>query len=162
MNSILSIDLFSMYVLFSQYSSCDNTLENCFFQISCYSRAYVRIIYEKTKGQVSLGPLLGKQNIQAKEVYWVHRGDLGGRPTRSSGKLATKWHGLQETAQYSKEIAIFTELKARLDDEKAVIYKASSHSWTVCDYPMTTSVLKLSLLKSGKRKNWLILDVRTC
>ena len=67
-----------------------NTLENCFFQISCYSRAYVRIIYEKTKGQVSLGPLLEKQNIQAKEVYWVHRGDLGGRPTRSSGKLATK------------------------------------------------------------------------
>ena len=30
---------------------------------------HVRIIYEKTKGQVPLGPLLGKQNIQAIEVY---------------------------------------------------------------------------------------------
>ena len=31
----------------------------------------VRIIYEKTKGQVPLGTLLGNQNIQAKEVYWT-------------------------------------------------------------------------------------------
>ena len=45
--------------------------ENCFFQISSYSRTYLRIIYEKTKGQVPMGPLLGKQNIQAKEVYSV-------------------------------------------------------------------------------------------
>ena len=30
---------------------------------------YLCIIYEKTKDQVPLGPLLGKQNIQAKEVY---------------------------------------------------------------------------------------------
>ena len=43
--------------------SCDNTLykmnilENCFFQMSSYSHAYVGIIYEKTKGQVPLGPL---------------------------------------------------------------------------------------------------------
>ena len=28
-----------------------------------------RVIYERTKGQVPLGPLLGKQNLQAKEVY---------------------------------------------------------------------------------------------
>ena len=35
-------DLFSLYVLFSQYRSFDNTLENCFFQISSCSRAYVR------------------------------------------------------------------------------------------------------------------------
>ena len=35
------IDLLSLYVLFSQYRSCDNTLENCFFQISSCSRAYV-------------------------------------------------------------------------------------------------------------------------
>ena len=26
-------------------------------------------MYEETMGQVPLGPLLGKQNIQAKEVY---------------------------------------------------------------------------------------------
>ena len=59
-------DLFSLYVLFSQYRSCDNTLENCVFQILSCSRAYVR---KKTKCQVPLRPLLGKQNIQAKEVY---------------------------------------------------------------------------------------------
>ena len=39
---------------------CHNTLEDCFFEISFYSRAYVRIIYEKINGQVSLGPLVGK------------------------------------------------------------------------------------------------------
>ena len=48
------IDLFSWYILFSQKRSCDNTPKNCFFQISSYSRAFVRIIYEKTKGQVPL------------------------------------------------------------------------------------------------------------
>ena len=55
-----AIDLFSLYVLFSQYMSCDNTLENCFFQILSNSRAYLRVIYEKTMGQVRLGPLLEK------------------------------------------------------------------------------------------------------
>ena len=33
-------------IFFSQCGSCDNTLENCFFQILSYSHAYVRIIYE--------------------------------------------------------------------------------------------------------------------
>ena len=64
------IDLLSLYVLFSQtYRSFDDTLENRFFQILSSSRAYLRVMYEKTKGKVPLGPLLGKQNIQAKEVY---------------------------------------------------------------------------------------------
>ena len=40
----------------------------CFFQISSYSRAFVRIIYEKTKGRVPLGPLLGKQRSQEKSI----------------------------------------------------------------------------------------------
>ena len=62
------IDLLSLYVLFSQYRLCDNTLENCFFQISSCSRAYV-CRHKNTKCQVPLGPLLGKQTIQAKEVY---------------------------------------------------------------------------------------------
>ena len=47
--------------LFSQYKSCDNTLGNCFFQISSYSRACVRIIRE---GSSSPGT-----PIQPKEVY---------------------------------------------------------------------------------------------
>ena len=33
-------------------------------RISSYSRAYLRIIYEETKGQVPLGPLLGKQKTK--------------------------------------------------------------------------------------------------
>ena len=60
---IKSINLFSLYVY---------TLENCFLQITSNSRAYLRIIYEEIKGQVSVGPLLGKQNIQVKEVYWLN------------------------------------------------------------------------------------------
>ena len=66
---MLLIDLFSLNVLFSQYRSRANTRGNCFFQISFYSRACLRIISEKTMGQVPLGPILGKQNIQAKEIY---------------------------------------------------------------------------------------------
>ena len=62
------IDIFSLAVLISQYRSCDNTLQNSFFQILSNSRAYLRITYEKTNSQDLLGPL-GKQNTQAKEVY---------------------------------------------------------------------------------------------
>ena len=43
------IDLFNLYVLFSQYRSCNNTLENCFFQISSCSRAYVRTKRQSVK-----------------------------------------------------------------------------------------------------------------
>ena len=63
------IDIFSLAVLISQYRSCDNTLQNSFFQILSNSRAYLHITYEKTNSQDLLGPLLGKQNTQAKEVY---------------------------------------------------------------------------------------------
>ena len=49
-----------------QNRSCDNTLENCFFQISDHSSAYVHIFYKKTNDQVSLGPQYGVQNIKAK------------------------------------------------------------------------------------------------
>ena len=45
-----SIDLFCLYVLFSQYRSRYDTLGNCSFKISPCSRAYLRINYEKTKG----------------------------------------------------------------------------------------------------------------
>ena len=39
--------------------SCDNTLKNCFFQISSYPRAYGRIIYKKTKGKTKHSSLKG-------------------------------------------------------------------------------------------------------
>ena len=34
-----------------------------------HNHANIHIIYDKIMGQVLLGPLLGKQNIQAKQVY---------------------------------------------------------------------------------------------
>ena len=48
--------------MFFKYRSCacDDTLENCFFQISSYSHAYASLIYEKTKGQVA--PILCWEN----------------------------------------------------------------------------------------------------
>ena len=62
-------DLFSLNVLFPQYRSRANTLGNRFIQISSYSHTCLRIISGKTMDQVPLGPILGKQNIQAKESY---------------------------------------------------------------------------------------------
>ena len=64
----LSKDLFILYVLFLQYRSCDNTLEDCLFQISSYSHSYARITYEKTKVEVPLGPLLRKQNKKKRSI----------------------------------------------------------------------------------------------
>ena len=54
------------------FDRCELSFENCFIQIPSYSRSNVRrvrMIYEKTKGQIALRPSLGKQNIQVKEVY---------------------------------------------------------------------------------------------
>ena len=45
-----------------------STLENCLFQILSYSLAYIRIISEKTKGDIQVRPSLGKHNLQTKEV----------------------------------------------------------------------------------------------
>ena len=59
---ICAIDLFSLYILFSQYRSCDNTLEDCFFQISSYLRAYVSIcthLQMYNKGSNSPGTSIG-------------------------------------------------------------------------------------------------------
>ena len=44
-------------------------LSNVIFNIHVHNHANKRKIYEKTLGQVPLGPLFGKQNIQAKQVY---------------------------------------------------------------------------------------------
>ena len=108
----IRIDLFRMYLLFSQCEVCGSTLENCFFQISSYLNIYIlwfnfilglniiffvsnslsyitttymskgkimSYLYIKQKGKILLRPsrgkqnihtpLLGKKNIQAKEVY---------------------------------------------------------------------------------------------
>ena len=44
------MDLFSLYVLFSHCLVCDESPENCFFQMSRYPRAYAHTTNEKTKG----------------------------------------------------------------------------------------------------------------
>ena len=54
----LRIDLFSFYVLSSQFRSCDNTLGNCFFfQIWSYPPAHIRKICEKKMKQIPLSPV---------------------------------------------------------------------------------------------------------
>ena len=46
-----SIDLFSLYILFSHFRPRDATRGNSFFQMSSYARANLRITNEKTKGK---------------------------------------------------------------------------------------------------------------
>ena len=46
-----SIDLFSLYILFSHVRPRDATRGNSFFQMSSYARANLRITSEKTKGK---------------------------------------------------------------------------------------------------------------
>ena len=72
----------------------DNTLENCFIQISSSSHAHVHIIYENTKGQIPPTPSSGKQNIHAKEVYWRDCGTDYGDLDNNSSNSAYK-HSLQ-------------------------------------------------------------------
>ena len=60
----LSIKYTCLAYMFSQCMSFDNTLENCFVQIVSYSCAYVRIIYEKTKGQIPPRPSLGNKTYK--------------------------------------------------------------------------------------------------
>ena len=61
-----------------------------FFLIISYSRNNYAQSYEETKGQVPLGPLFGKQNIQAKEVflgYKMPKYEMG-KYTRARAPLA--------------------------------------------------------------------------
>ena len=41
----------------------------CFFEISSYSRAHVHLNFEETLGENSPGTFIGKQHMQATEVY---------------------------------------------------------------------------------------------
>ena len=79
-----SIDLFCLYkkhILFSQCRSRDVTLESCFFEISSYSRAYVRIIYERQKanpfGNIRHLPCPLKRVQLRVEPYGFWRGGAG-------------------------------------------------------------------------------------
>ena len=59
------IDLFSLYVLFFQHRSFDNTLEECFFQISSHPCAYLRIIYENIRNSIGKEKHKPKSSIKA-------------------------------------------------------------------------------------------------
>ena len=47
-------------------------VENCFIQILSYPCAYVRIIYEKTKGQISQRPFFHWENKTPKPLELFH------------------------------------------------------------------------------------------
>ena len=49
-----SLDLFSLYVLFSHFRSRDATRGNSFFQMSSYARANVRITNDKNKRKIPM------------------------------------------------------------------------------------------------------------
>ena len=59
--SCRSIDLTSLYVLFSQYKSRSNTLGNSFFQISFYLRAHLRLTVKRQWGKFPL------------DLYWENK-----------------------------------------------------------------------------------------
>ena len=76
----MAMDLFSWYVMFSHFTPRDATRGNSLFQMSSYARANVRIknyaranvLKKKQKANSHEGITwseMGKQNIQAKEVY---------------------------------------------------------------------------------------------
>ena len=60
-----TIDLFSLHVLLFQYRSFDNTLEECFFQISSHPRVYLRVIYENTRNSIGKAKHKPKRSIKA-------------------------------------------------------------------------------------------------
>ena len=62
---VSTIDLFSLHVLLFQYRSFDNTLEECFFQISSHPRVYLRIIYENTRNSIGKAKHKPKRSIKA-------------------------------------------------------------------------------------------------
>ena len=78
--------------MFSQASSS---------QVLSNSRAYLRIIYEKTKGQVPLGPSIGKENIQAKEVYSISP-LYADTPLNSCLLLMRVWQLCETTREYKQ------------------------------------------------------------
>ena len=70
----LSIDLFSLYGLFSHFRPRDGTRGNSFFQMSSCARANVRIINEKNKSQT---PMRASRGLKwEKKTYKLKRSIL--------------------------------------------------------------------------------------
>ena len=71
------IDLFRLYILFSQYRSCDDTQEIWSFVLFIKKnkcKLEYALFNEQDKGSnlltIITWSVLGKQNVQAKKVYW--------------------------------------------------------------------------------------------
>ena len=71
------MDLFRLYILFSQYRSCDDTQEIWSFVLFIKKRMFMlacTLFNEQDKGSNLLSiitwSVLGKQNVQAKKVYY--------------------------------------------------------------------------------------------
>lgn len=81
---------FSLYVLFSQCRSCDNNLEDCFFQIVPHSRAYVSIIMKKTKGEIPPELHWENKTYQPRQKMQVTESSFFWQRKKSSNQLSTK------------------------------------------------------------------------
>ena len=78
LKSVFWIDLFRLYILFSHYRSCGDTQEIWSFVLFVKKRIFMlacTLFNEQDKGSNLLSiitwSVLGKQNVQAKKVYWL-------------------------------------------------------------------------------------------
>ena len=81
---------FSLYVLFSQCRSCDNNLEDCFFQIFPHSRAYVSIIMKTTKGEIPPELHWENKTYQPRQKMQVTESSIFWQRKKSSDQLSIK------------------------------------------------------------------------
>ena len=114
---LISIDLFSLYILFSHFRPRDATRGNSFFQMSSYARANLRITNEKTKGKFPWGHHVvwnGKQNVQVEKVYWWSscswRCKLEASVFRTLIFIYYCWHNLSTVFSYSEYLSMFFHL----------------------------------------------------
>ena len=100
------IDLFRLYILFSQYRSCDDTQEIWSFVLfikASMNMSTCTLFNEQDKGSNLLSiitwSVLGKQNVQAKKVYWNDFSVVDRHSIVTSGKI-----GSLPLSKYSKDV----------------------------------------------------------
>ena len=121
--TLKAIDVFSLYILFSQCRSCDVTLESCFFEFASCSRAYIRIIYEKTR-QTLLGTshdLHWENKIyKLKRSIHIHRMNW----------VRTNWYSMERGAWWSR-------LGLRLNQNRKERFQLKFWLW-ICPFGLST------------------------
>ena len=78
--TLLPIDLFSLYVLFSHFRPRDATRGNSFFQMSSYARANVRITNEKNKRKI---PMRASRGLKWENKMYKLKRSIDGNQHRS-------------------------------------------------------------------------------